>query len=275
MEVHNAVLANDIEALRKLFKKGNHRRSKSYLVAHDQEGLTPMATAIKHNRLDIMRVLLDAYKEAKLDINTRDKNGYTILHLAVQSNEKILMTILQIEGIDVNVENADKNRPLHYFCQAYKSPNCSKPFKQMVDKGCDVNAQNLNGETALHKAIFNGSVRLLMVDLLLKSGADVNLVNSKGESALHYAVRLGRDDLVSVLLKAGADISIQGNKYVVYFHPPFHRSPFSTLLFILCCYSRERKTPYQLAIAEERDDIADRIGMHQGITREQRRGGEG
>lgn len=58
-----------------------------------------MANAIKHSRLDIVKVLLEAYKEAKLDINTKDKNGYTILHLAVQSSEKVLMTILQCEGI--------------------------------------------------------------------------------------------------------------------------------------------------------------------------------
>jgi ankyrin repeat protein len=210
---NKAVLENDIEALRKLFSKTKkHKWRISYLTYHDQDGLTPMANAIKHNRIDHLTVLLEAYKEAKLDINTKDKNGYTILHLAVQSSEKVLMAILQCEGIDVNVQNADKNRPLHYFCQAYKSPNCSKPFKQLVDKGCEVNAQNKNGETALHKAIFNNSVRLLMVDLLLKNGADVNILNNKGESAIHYAVRLGRDDLVSVLLRHGADVSIVGTR---------------------------------------------------------------
>jgi DNA-binding winged helix-turn-helix (wHTH) protein len=49
MDVQNAVLQNDIEALRKLFRKGKWR--KSYLTTNDQEGLTPMATAIKHNHL--------------------------------------------------------------------------------------------------------------------------------------------------------------------------------------------------------------------------------
>ncbi len=64
-----------------------------------------------------------------------------------------------------------------------------------------MNAQNKFGETPLHKSIFNNSVRLLMVNLLLQAGADVNLLSTRGESCLHFAVHLGREDLVSVLIK--------------------------------------------------------------------------
>jgi ankyrin repeat protein len=75
-----------------------------------------------------------------------------------------------------------------------------------------VHAQNNLGETPLHKAIFNNSVRLLMVNLLIKAGSNVNKGNDYGETALHYAVRLGREDLVSILLKAGADVNAAGGK---------------------------------------------------------------
>jgi ankyrin repeat protein len=34
--------------------------------------------------------------------------------------------------------------------------------------GANVNAANNNGETPLHKAIFNNSVKILMVNLLIK-----------------------------------------------------------------------------------------------------------
>ena len=73
-----------------------------------------------------------------------------------------------------------------------------------------MNTRNKFRETPLHKSIFNNSVRLLMVNLLLEAGADVNLLSTRGESCLHFAVHLGREDLVSVLIKAGADITIRG-----------------------------------------------------------------
>ena len=42
-----------------------------------------------------------------------------------------------------------------------------------LDKGANVNASNKNGETPLHKAIFNNTLRILLVDLLIKGGADL------------------------------------------------------------------------------------------------------
>lgn len=237
-ELQQAVSSQrDAKKVKKLLAKP--KKMKTQLMALDGEGQTPLSTAVRNNDAEIVDLLLEAYKEAKVDINTKDKNGYTILHQAVQSDEKILMKILEVKGIDMDVENADKNRPLHYFCQSCRFPNCSEPFQFFIDNGCNVNAQNYNGEAPLHKAIFNNSVRLIMVDLLIKNGADVNIGTSSGETALHYAVRMGRDDLVSVLLKAGADINIQGGK--------------------------EKKTPYQLALDEQHKEMAGRIRKYKDL----------
>ena len=70
-----------------------------------------------------------------------------------------------------------------------------------MSRKIDINAQDtVNGETPLHKAILNPSVRLLIVKLLLEHNADPNVPNTKGDTALHYAVRLNRKDLVFELL---------------------------------------------------------------------------
>jgi ankyrin repeat protein len=56
----------------------------------------------------------------------------------------------------------------------------------------DVNSKNLNGETPLHKAIFNNNIRIPMVEALIRHGADPNIHTTRGDTPLHYAVRLGR-----------------------------------------------------------------------------------
>lgn len=61
---------------------------------------------------------------------------------------------------------------------------------------------NTNGETPLFKAIFNPSIRMLLMEALLEHNADVNVVSSTNEGVLHYAVRLGRADLVDMILQA-------------------------------------------------------------------------
>lgn len=238
-ELHIAVEAKDIKKVKKLLSKP--KKIKQQLTTFDHDGQTPLTTALRNNDADMVDILLQAYQQTKADINLRDKNLYTALHQSVAtSDDKILLRLLQYDGIDVDPENDDKNRPLHYFCQKFKSPNCQEPFQIMIEKGCDVNAQNNNGETPLHKAIFNSSVRLLMVDLLLKNGANVNLLNSMGESPLHYSVRLRRHDLVSVLLKAGADVTIAGYK--------------------------EKKTPYELAVEEKHMEMAEKIKKHKEMV---------
>jgi len=156
-------------------------------------------------------------QDSNLDINAKDSYGWTPLHAACclfsERDDEILTLILQQKGINVNIENEDKNTPLHYFCEKYRSPHCEDPFEIFIKRGANVNAQNKNGETPLHKAIFNNSVRVLMVNLLLKAGADVNKQNQMmGETPLHYAVRLGREDLVLDLLKYGADLTIRGHR---------------------------------------------------------------
>lgn len=57
----------------------------------------------------------------------------------------------------------------------------------------------------MEKAVFNPSIRIMLVEKLLENGAEVN-ASSPGGTALHYAVHLGRTDLVSLLIQGGADL---------------------------------------------------------------------
>lgn len=147
------------------------------------------------------------------DINMRNKYGDTPLHVAVQRTKwddtalQMLLLILGAPNLDVDSCNQDKNTPFHYFCQKFDHPSMLGPFNRFIERGADVNAQNSFGETPMHKAIFNQSLKLGMVDLLWARGAQLEIKSQSGETPLHYAVRLGREDMVKFLIQKGADLN--------------------------------------------------------------------
>lgn len=97
-------------------------------------------------------------------------------------------------------------------------------------------------------------MRLLLVNLLIKAGADINEGDVYGETVLHYAVRLGREDLLTVLLKAGAGVNAVGGRkkvcsnslHILVMHQ-------LVIMFLYCSFQR---TPYELAKHEKRDRMA-------------------
>eukprot|EP01114_Cavostelium_apophysatum_P014059 TRINITY_DN3544_c0_g1_i1.p1 TRINITY_DN3544_c0_g1~~TRINITY_DN3544_c0_g1_i1.p1 ORF type:complete len:1120 (+),score=330.70 TRINITY_DN3544_c0_g1_i1:85-3444(+) len=207
-----------------LIKEESYERIKSLLkldIVYDlsvvnAEGDIPLYAAIRKHNVKLFNLFLDYYEKMNIDINARDKFGWSILHWIASNcggndvDDEIFKRVLKYPGIIVDSENDDRNTPLHYFCQKYKSTSCREIGGMLIDRAPHlVNLRNRNGETPLHKAIFNPAVRVLMCKLLISRGVDVNVANSKGETALHYSSRLGRKDLVKLLLHAGADFTIQ------------------------------------------------------------------
>ncbi|KAL6041653.1 Set3 complex subunit with deacetylase, meiotic-specific repressor of sporulation proteins [Balamuthia mandrillaris] len=208
--LHPAILRKDIHTLNLILTS---EIAQEKLEELNEDGEPPLASAIRSNDLRITKMMLQYCKQAKMDINFKDRYGYTALHTACLMNVKdeIIEALLNFENIRVTVVNQDGNTPLHYFCKCFLSPSCQDLAQMMINLGADVNFQNESGETALHKAILNDCVRVLLIDCLIENGADVNIVTERGEAPLHYAVRLGRKDVVSQLLCAGADTELVGN----------------------------------------------------------------
>lgn len=74
--------------------------------------------------------------------------------------------------------------------------------KLLLDRGADINARNLNGQTALMHASFNGYPE--MVQLLLEKGADVNATAESGATAWDHASSVGQVRIVEILEAYGA-----------------------------------------------------------------------
>ncbi|PRP81431.1 ankyrin repeat-containing protein [Planoprotostelium fungivorum] len=200
------------------------------------KGETPLFESVLRNDAAETKRLLQTTNDH--DINLPDHLGFTVLHVCVSRemiDGAVLDLLLSFPGIDVNLKNKDGNTALHYFCRSYISPDdCQDLFSTFVRRGANVNAANSNGETPLHKAMFNNSIRLLLVELLLDCGAAINFVNQSGETALHYAARFGRKDLVHALVMRGADMSLRGT-------------------------GQDKETAYELAVRWGYEDMASHI----------------
>lgn len=164
-------------------------------------------------------------------INQVNNDGYTPLQLACLTDKPECVRELLKEGADVNsasVNLADRNNstclgrdnveqnvhnfqiedmkhggtPLHWA----KTTQC---LETMIELGCDLDAKNFQGNTAMHIMVARG--RLNCVISLLSHGANVNAVGSDGDSPLHVAVR-SDVSLIHALIVFGADVNQRNQK---------------------------------------------------------------
>jgi ankyrin repeat protein len=80
-----------------------------------------------------------------------------------------------------------------------------KLIEELLEKGANVNAANMNGWTALMMASKNGHTEA--VKLLLEKGAKVNAVEKDGRRALLFASKSGHIEVVKLLLEKGAKVN--------------------------------------------------------------------
>ncbi len=72
-------------------------------------------------------------------------------------------------------------------------------IEAFVSSGADLNAQNLDGETALHLAVRYGLMDIC--ERLIKHGADLSSYDNYGRNALHTACGSNQYDIVRMILE--------------------------------------------------------------------------
>ena len=129
----------------------------------------------------------------QLDLN--GKYGYrnlTPIEVAILSKNKDLATFLIQKGADVNYKDAQGNTLLHLAVQ-----NKDKEMVLLLlENGADVNAQNREGKSALH---FNFVLKTDLLDEVLALGGDVNLADIDGKKPYHLAKRFSNPDVLAKL----------------------------------------------------------------------------
>jgi ankyrin repeat protein len=120
--------------------------------------------------------------------------GDTALHLAAAGYRVEIIKLLLAAGSDPNASmNHRRSRPLHYAADGYISGPAWDPelqiqtIESLLSAGAEVNAQDKNGATPLHRAVRTRCA--LAVRVLLKAGGDPLRKNKPGSTAFHLAVQ--------------------------------------------------------------------------------------
>ena len=210
-KLNMAIMDGDVEKAREIIKKRDIGKLK-----HDRNSLI---LAAEEGYKEIVLELLNA----GVDVNTRNKKGYTALIGAASNGHIEIVKLLTERGADVNVMTPSHVTPLI----AAAENEHKRTQKLLIRKGAAVNIKNAGGWTPLMYAVLNGDKEL--VELLIKNGADVNAqvvgMDKKydryftEDSPLHIAIcNNENDEITHLLINAGASINTKNR----YSHTPLY-----------------------------------------------------
>jgi ankyrin repeat protein len=192
--LHAALAARDTDLVRTLLQ------GHAFLEARDGSGETPLMAAIRTGRLDLVELLL----KSGASRTVRDASGFSPLFLAILLGEKEIALTLMARGADLHERDAAGRTFLHRMRASLQG------VKLLLDLGCDVNAVDAGGRTALYAAV-QDLVIPEIPKLLLEKGADPNRADARGVTPLMRAAERSRimaafdPTLMQLLLAAGAD----------------------------------------------------------------------
>ncbi|MEI7831838.1 MAG: ankyrin repeat domain-containing protein [bacterium] len=184
-----------------------------YLLAHgalpdikNKDDFYALRNAIFIKDTDVR--IVDALLDAGADPNIIDGNGWTSLDAAAwYGQEDVVVKLLAHKANPNSAMRREKLTPLHSaIIIGSAAPATLKGdgltmARELIAKGADVNAKDINGDTPLHFAVRQGGAKA--VDFLIANKADVNARNNNNESPLRLAVAWGQQAIADVLAKNG------------------------------------------------------------------------
>ena len=169
--------------------------------AKDEDGNTPLHIAAEEDDREAATLLL----EKGAAVNAKGRFGSTPLHDAAKNNAVETATLLIEKGAVVNAKRDDGWTPLHIA--AIK--NAVATATLLVERGAAVNAKDDHGDTPLHEAASKNAVET--ATLLVERGAAVNAKNNDGDTPLHLAAGDNEVETATLLLERGAAVNAKNN----------------------------------------------------------------
>ena len=141
---------------------------------------------------------LQAAELLKAEINVQDREGNTALHRAATAEEVQQLLVL---GANPTLQNKNGQNPAVYAAAQKKNSKTTEALYAATateELKNNINEQDLDGNTALHRATTAEEV-----EMLIKKGADQTIQNNNGDTPLHLAAK---NDNRSITAALNADI---------------------------------------------------------------------
>jgi|GEM_PF-1485746 len=166
-------------------------------VNYKCRGQTPLYHACRKNNLELAKKLLQNH--AIVD-EISEASRSSLLHY---SGESPIIQLLLDNGAGVHINTKDYygSIPLHYVCYHRKLESA----RLFLNWGADINSQNKEGQTPLHRACSEYPPKEQkdqeqLVRLLLNNGADINCEDKQGKTALDLAHSNGYTKVAELLI---------------------------------------------------------------------------
>ena len=150
-------------------------------------------SAVHNGNINTLLFLLNSGE----NVNIRDANGNTALHIAVANNNYDMVDILLTFGANPNLINNNGETALH---MAINSGNAEIIANIVTYQYLHIDARDDDGNTALHIAAARGFFPAAMI--LINSGANIHLENNNGQNPLEIADRLRNIEIANLILEA-------------------------------------------------------------------------
>ena len=139
------------------------------------------------------------------DVDARNENNDTSIHLAVRYNHTDVVKVLAQRNVNLNLHGSE-GPPLN----SAASLGHFEVAAQLIGEGADVQIRANGDMSPLHEAAYNDHADIAA--LLLSQGANINAQNTLGKTPLYLALEMKNMDVITMLLDKEADVNVQTAK---------------------------------------------------------------
>ena len=251
-----------------LASRNGHLKSACVLIEHgadltaqNRDGQTPLHLALQMGQVIVARMLI----EHGADLTAQNSDWQTPLHLVLQLGQADDGRIHRIHHVH-RVRRIRSMDPTRRVSGGWASLVPMPPLlpwsseqvditRMLIERGSDLTAQDMGGQTPLHHALKMGRVDVdCIIFMLIEHGADLTAKNRDGQTPLHLASRMGRVNIARILIDRGADLTARNRDGQTPLHLALRmgRADVARMLIErgadLTARNNDRQTPLHLAL---------------------------